>query len=218
MRLSELSEREFDALLEDALRDAGSRLYRDDLAWRERVPEHFTRAGRDAIAAMSTALVKPAKHLGFGKKLILGAALTLSAVGMVTAGAYYGSPAIRECVNTRIAAASAEAERRPMDYVIPDPWEEYELRGEAYSDTMIYKWFVHDRKQVIVEIAYNLPEGMDELSGGESVTVGDVPGVYSETEQAILLHHGGIDIYIGCWNGSREDAIAYAAALLAANP
>ena len=52
---------------------------------------------------------------------------------------------------------------------------------------------------------------------GEAVVVGGVPGVYSAAEQAVLLHGSGIDIYIGYWNGSREDTLAYAEALLQAN-
>ena len=217
-RFSEMSAEEFDALLEKALKYNGDRLYEEDRQWHDKVPESFEKTGLDTLTAMSAALAKPAKpRVGFGKKLLVAAVLSLSAAGAVTAGVYYGSPQVRDRVNERIVASSAAAERRPADYAIPDPWEDYELRGEAYTDTMTYKWFVHERKQVIVEIAYNLPEGMDDLSGGEAVAVGGVPGVYSAAEQAILLHDGGVDIFIGYWNGSREDTLAYAEALLDAN-
>lgn len=210
-RFSDMTTEEFDALLEESLRYTGDRLYEEDRTWRDSVPDSFASAARASVAdPVRTRPVLPA-----AKGILLAAVLTLSAAGAVTAGVYYGSPAVREAVNRRIVAADAAQAKAPADYVIPDPWEEYELVDEAAGDSMVYKWFRKDKKQVLVEIGYRLPADM-QLTG-EAVTVGGLEGVYRAESPAVLLHGDGVDIFIGCWNGSREDTLAYAAALIEAN-
>ena len=216
--MAKMTDEQFDALLGEILREAGERLTEEDREWHDKVPEDFRKAGRDTIAAMS-ALVLPRKkpRLPPGKRLLLAAALTLSAAGAVTAGGYYGIPSVHAWVDGRIAAVARENEtaRRPADYVIPDPGEEFTLRDEAFTGGMAYRWFVTDRRQVIVEIAPELPENLS--FQGESVAVAGLPAVYSEEEQALLLFDGNAEIYIGYWNGTREETIAYAETLLEAN-
>lgn len=215
----EISDARFEALLREMLAEAGDALCREDALWRDQVPESVKRAARDAVAAIPTApALRAGPRLPLGRRVLLGAVLSLSAAGMATAGAYHASPTLRAWVDSRIAAPSAQAERMPGDYAIPAPWDEYEVTDAAQSETVNYAWFVRGSEQVLVEIALRLPDGVGDLPDGAPVSVGGLEGLYSEQKNALLLCDRGAYIFIKYWNGGMEDVLTYAEALLAANP
>lgn len=221
MRTNESSE--FDTLLREIFEDAGDRLWAEDRLWHDRVPDSAKAAGRETLSAMSAALVRPARPgraagLTLGKRLLIGAAVLLSSASLVTSAVFYASPALRERAAARFVADAAQpGAKAPAEYVIPAPWEEYEITDEGEGEAMVYKWFDGGRKQVLVEIAGRIPADYTVPADAAPVSPGGLYGLYSDTDETLLIEDGGVYIVIRYWNVEEDEALAYAETLIAAN-
>ena len=109
--------------------------------------------------------------------------------------------------------------RSPGAYTIPSPGEEYAVSDELTSDSLAYKWFTYNDHEVLVLIAYSLPESEAEPGEREAAAVGDAAGWYSESgESRVLeLRDGGVLIRVVFYNAERDDVFDYAGRLLSEN-
>ena len=97
------------------------------------------------------------------------------------------------------------------------PLAKVTVTDEAAGENMVYRWFNGGRRQVLVEIAAQLPEGDATVADAEAVAVGGVPGFYSESARTLLLVDGETKLLIRYWNGGREEIMEYAETLVEAN-
>lgn len=223
----------FDELMAQARAD---RFLRLNAAWRDRVPAHTDRAAERAFRQMEawiaagavpaqaqppaaeTRLPRRAGGAGASAALKL-AAVTTSAAVLLGAGSYIASPAVRDAVNGALGAArTADAgSRRPADYVIPSPGEGYTLRADVATDTMAAKWFVADRRLLMVQISGQLPEEPE--GDGEIVVVGGMVGMAYDVEgdRQLIIRDGENSILIKMFNADRQELLDYAAVFAAAN-
>lgn len=214
-----ITDEAFGELFREMLERKGSSLNREEAQWRGRVPESFKASGRAALAALAVSPKAPKLRFPGAGRILLTAAVTLAAAGTVTAGAKYAVPAVKAYIESRPAVTQsvAESARDPREYAIPAPWEDYTIQDEASGERMVYKWFGGGRKQLLVEIAWQLPEDSNQPGELETVFFGDLWGTYCEENRSLLLHDGAVSVYIRYWNGGREDVLAYAEAFIEAN-
>ena len=205
--------------------------------WHDKVPDSLDRAVHELCAGALPAAplllsgsaavqvcARGGKATSAGLKAVKGAAIGLAAAALVTAGAYTFSPAVRELAAglfrcetvTEQVRASA---RSPADYSIPSPGEGYALTDEARGERLYYRWFTAPRRQLLVEIAYRLPEDVTQSENVELVELGGLWGTLSEAvgTELLILRDGEVFILIELFNGSREELMEYAEALTAAN-
>lgn len=226
---------------EEIMREARvARYLRMDEQYRDEVPEHIDRAADRAFRQMEAwiaagVILSPApeapplpKAAGTATKAagaaaaLKATAVTLSAALLISAGGYLASPTLRQTVNgvLGIEAASPDTRRSaraPADYVIPSPGEGYELREDLSTETVAAKWFVAERRLLMVQIAKELPE--EPTGVGEVVTVGDMVGMAYEIDgdQQLLLRDGELSILIKMYNADRQELLDYAEQFALAN-
>lgn len=222
-----ISNKRFDCLM---------RAYRAELlmeegpALRGQVPESTDRAAERAFRKMEAciasgsavpagrAAVKAAAKAGAAAKIL---AVIVGGSVLIGAGSYAASPAVRERVGRLFSYAHTDraARRSPGEYVIPSPGEGFSVTDELVSEYMHGCWFTMGEREVLVQIAEELPPEAGQDGGAEVVTVGGAWGTYAETGDTLtlILHDGDVLIRIETLGADREGLLAYAAALLAAN-
>ena len=84
---------------------------------------------------------------------------------------------------------------------------------------MAVRWFRSDTQLYLVEIAYELPEGLELSDSPEYVTAGGYPAaLYESGDVALLvLPDGELSVVIECFNADRQALLDYAALLAAQN-
>ena len=199
--------------------------------YRDEVPECFDRAAERAFGEMAAwvaagaipseppqraSLPKSAATSGIGARIL---AVVLSAAVIGGAG-YAAVPAVRNAVNGVLGfvqTAPAQAAKQAADYIIPSPGEGYELREDVTTDNMAVKWFVAERRLLLVQIADELPELPTD--GGETVTVGGTAALAYDIEgdQQLVLLDNGMIVLMKMYNASREELLDYAEIFAAAN-
>ncbi len=152
------------------------------------------------------------------------AAVTVGAAALIGLGSYAAVPALREAVNDSLGAAQTQSLREvqreakaPADYVIPSPGEDYSLKEELSTGTVAAKWFVAERRLLMVQIAPSLQETPP--ADSETVTVGAMVGALWEQEgdRLLLLHDGQVTVLIRMFNAERQEILDYAEAFAEAN-
>ena len=103
--------------------------------------------------------------------------------------------------------------------MIPDPGEEYAVTDEAVSQTLVYRWYSSREKELLVEIAYRLPEEQTLDGPVEYRAVGGMWGTYAEAERTrlLILRDSDVLILIELFGGEEEELKAYAQHLAEAN-
>ena len=226
----------FAQMMRDMAAVEGSRLLKDEDAWRERVPESTDRAALAALgltaAAAAGMAAKAGKRSvglaarGLGKLGALKAAvLAVTAAALLSVGTIAAVPTLRHAVVERFASAPqsvsapVEHQKAPGEYTVPSPGADFELTDGAENERLVYRWFTFDRQEALIQIARRLPE--DELDGspGETVMVGGTVGVYrtSGERQVLLLRDGDVWIRIVFFAQERGALMDYAARLAAEN-
>lgn len=233
-RQGKVTNARFDALMEDARTARCLALEAES----DPPPAHTDRAAENAFRRMEAAVAagaaltlaasgrRGAAAARFGTLLtaLKRAAAALLASALLLAGSYALFPDLREAAgallgltDTRVIETPGRAERSPTQYEIPSPGEGYELREDVSTDTMAARWFVAERRLLMVQIARELPDvptGEGELVtvGGLTVAAYDVDG-----DQELLLYDGEISILIKMFNASRDELLAYAEVFAEAN-
>lgn len=223
-----ISRKQFDYLMREYRLE---RLLSQEAYLRRQVPASTDRAAERAFAQMQAAVVsgapvsiRPAKAAGASIPA-RALAVAVSAAVLVGAGAYAASPSVRAYAQ-RAVTAHAQADgtasrraRQPRDYVIPSPGEGFEVTEESESERMTARWFTARRQQVLVEIAYKLPDELVKTADVEFVTVGGLPGTVYETDgiELMILRDGDVYILIEYFNADRQELTDYAEALAALN-
>lgn len=223
-----ISVKQFDTLMREYRID---RLLSQEEELSALVPESTDRAAERAFEQMRLAVAtgapvsfRPTKAAGasLGAK---AAAIAVSAAVLAGAGTCAISPAAREYAVRAISAViqsvqpEKSAARQPGAYIIPSPGEDFTVTDESQSERMTAKWFAGGRRQMLVEIAYKLPDELVKTEDIEYVTVGGLPGTLYETEgmELLVLRDGSVYILIEYFNAGREALMEYAEALLAQN-
>lgn len=228
MARDRLTGRRFDALMREYVDRRGGALLAEEELWRDRVPDRADAAAEKtfrrlrACAATGVPLPTPASILpaaGAAAKAVKTVALTLAAAGVIGAAAYTAAPVLRDARGGGIAAVRRAAERKPAEYVIPDPGGDLTVTDEGSSGKMAYRWFGSPEQELIVEIAYAVPEELAGDGQGEITAVGSMWGElwHGEHTELLVLHDGAICITIEYFNADRDELMAYAESLVRAN-
>lgn len=232
-----LSGRGFDELMRDARIERFLRLNEDGA-----VPEHIDAAAENAFEAMRAwaavgAVPAAAGGAAFarsagGIRHISGlkvAAITVGAAALIGAGGYIASPAVRGAIDSAIQIQSretgsvsvreAQEQKHPGDYIIPDPGDGFTLREEVAADHTAARWFEDGNRQLMVQIAWQLPEEPDEDDRLKTVVVGGIPGTLYDVDgdKQLILRDGRVVILIKMWQADTDEILAYASALTEAN-
>ena len=230
-KTGKISNERFDEIWQEARVE---RYLRISEQYRDEVPEHIDRAADRAFRQMEAwiaagAIPSPAPEtppppvprravrLSAGTGAAKIAAAALGAAVLVAAGSCAAIPALRDAVSEALGIEAVQhgneprrSARSPGAYVIPSPGEDYELREDISTDTLAAKWFVAERRLLMVQIA---PELQELPTGeGEAVTVGGMVGMVYEVDgdQQLLLRDGGNSILIRMYNAQREELLDYA--------
>lgn len=227
-----ISRKEFDALMEQYVDSRGADLLRQEPDWRGEIPEHTRRAAENAFRTVRTcaAAGAPLPHItgsaagaaghasaaAAGLKLL---SLAVAASAVIGAGAYAVSPAVRTFTMELMGISERAQGREPAAYVIPDPGGSFTLSDEAVGAQMSYRWFSSATQELIVEIAYEVPEEMEPGEDPEVVTVGPLWGTLTRTErtQLLILRDGDVYIILEYFHADRDELLSYAERLVAVN-
>lgn len=229
-----ISDERFMEIMRQARADRDLRISEE---WKDKVPEHADEAADRAFKQMEAWIAmgaipaltseasagrrgrsgKTAKAMGAGAHVKITAAAVAAAV-VIGAGSYAASPGVRRAVSGLCAVGEkTESPRAPAAYEIPSPGEGYSLREDVSTDTMTARWYTAERRLLMVQIAYELPE---EPSGeGDAVIVGRMPGMAYDVkgDQQLVIRDGDVSILIKMFNADRQELLDYAAALAEAN-
>lgn len=215
-----------DALMREYIDDEGARLLEQEALWHGRVPESTDRAARAALAAAGSGAAlgraRPAHGLPSAVAAVRALAMAAAAAAVVSVGAYAVSPAVRSFVSGLFAGEAltdARAARAPGEYVIPPLGDEYTVVDEGVGERLAYRWFTGPEYEVLVEIAYRLPEDMDGAENVEFIAAGGLWGTYCEAEDTCLaiLRDRDVFILVEFWGGDRQAVLDYAERLVEAN-
>lgn len=199
---------------------------------RRQVPESTDRAAERAFEQMQLA-VASGVPVRVGRAKAAGAsaavktlAVAVSASVLIGVGVCAASPAVSERARSLMPQSRIRAEqgadrpaKKPGDYIIPSPGEDFEVTDESQSERVTARWFTAERSQVLVEIAYKLPDELVRTEDIEYVTAGGLPGTLYETEEMsiLILWDGDVYILIEYFNAGDSALMDYAAALAATN-
>ena len=227
-RRAELSDEEFIGIMRAYRED---RLAMIEASAEDAVPAHTDEAAGRAFRQMEVWIARGAFPAAAGKVLrrgiACGAALraviaAVSAAALLSAGSYALFPSVRSAVDAALCRTEAQtaapfSEKAPADYTIPWPGEGYELREDVTGEAMIAKWFTAERRLLMVQIAYELPEVPE--GAGEYVDLGGMVGFAYEADgdRQLLIRDGAVSILIKMFNADPEELLDYAAAFAAAN-
>ena len=213
------------------------RLSAAEQTWRRRVPPELDETVRRLQSgdlppkpllgrpcpARSLPHAAPARAAGgltAGRVTLLSAA----AAALLAGGAYTLSPPLRAAVNALFCPPAQQQEehvqqRTPREYVLPSPGEEFTVTDEAVGETMQGRWYTSEEMEVLVQVAYRLPEDTSHTENVELVTVGRLWGTYHEAggTRLLILRDGEVFIHIEFWGAEKETLFAYAELLAAAN-
>lgn len=216
-----ISDEVLDELFREYERQEEKRCKAVNEQWKSRVPESMDSMVRALALGAIPAKPKLMKAVAAGSAAV---ALKVTAVAVASAltlgvGAYAVSPAVRDCVDSIISGKAYDQKRGPKDYVIPDPGEDYSLTDEASGENMTAKWFTSDKAELMVQIAYRLPEDPNSSENVDLVTVGPLWGTYQEAENTglLILRDGEILILIETWGAERAELMSYAEMLVQSN-
>ena len=204
----------------------GKALLNEESAWESRVPAGVDEAAKaaKAAAAAGTAApwLAPAKAATTIAKRIAAGVAAVAVITGISAAAYRVSPSLREAAAPLLSSlpfvsSLAGEEAAPGDYIIPSPGEGFAVSEEFSSDTLVYRWFKSEDADVLVQVAYVLPQiGAQDA---ESIQVGALQGICASADGSTYVEMRDGDILIRIvWSGSdREALLAYADTFEAAN-
>lgn len=230
MHRPRLTNREFEILMREHIDRRGAWLLSENARWAGSVPEHTDRAAEKAFRTLSacaaagaplpvpSVLARSAKAAAVGAG-IKALAVTLAASAVIGAGAYAAAPKVHELLGAAHSVTANARHLAPADYVIPDPGGDFTLTDEGASNKMAYRWFGSPEQELIVEIAYALPDEAVQDEKIEVMNAGSMWGTVSEAEhtQLLILRDGDVFIVIEYFNAGREELAAYAEAFAQAN-
>lgn len=207
----------FDRLLQDYALD---RLVQQRDALNAQVPESMDRAAEAAFQKMGAMAAAGAytgiPKIGAGLAAVKAAVISVTAAAVLIAGSCALVPVIRSAVDRAAIEETAKA-KAPADYEIPSPGDDFTVTDEASSERIAARWFKSDHQQVMVQIAYSLPDSS--LVGQEYAAVCGIPAAVTETDdtQILTIQHGDVFIQIQYFNAERAELIAYAERLISMN-
>lgn len=218
MGMRRISGREFDRLMRDYALD---RLVERQDELNAAVPDSTDRAAEQAFRKME-AMVSSGAYSGAARAGAAAAAakavvISVTAAAVLCAGSYALSPTVRSAVDGLVGIEAPAPSKQPGEYIIPSPGEDFSVTDEAEGERMAARWFKSDRQQVMVQIAYRMPEDID--TGQEFITVGGLPGTLTEADdtETLTLRDGTVIIRIQYFNADREELIGYAERLISMN-
>lgn len=216
-----ISDRELTALFREYRADC---LLSGEAHWRGEIPPSAERAAERAFAAMDAcAAGVPLTAAGGAAAALKALAITVAASAVLCAGSYAAVPAAREYAASLFGGSQRTEEPAgglaPGQYAIPSPGEGFRVTDEAVNERLAARWFRSDRQQVLVEIAYTLPEELAAPHEAEYVSVAGRDGTVYAADGAeyLILRDGDVYIFIAYFNADRQELLDYAALLAAQN-
>ena len=224
----------FETLQRDYIEQEGTRLLALEQTWHDRVPEQLDRAVERTVKDAHSRAEKglpilllptyPWRRSGrvTSRVALRGAALGLAGVAAVSAGAYKlaesGARQAEPAPSAELTRSVAErTAREPEEYSIPSPGEDYSLVEEAEGSRVRYAWFRSGEREILVELLFYAPE---QPEPAEPIQIGPLSGTLSESNimQTLTLRDQTLYLVLQSVNVEREALLAYAAALVEANP
>ena len=226
----DFTDERFGSMIEEMVRAEGDELLKTEELWHAAVPKSTDAA---ALAAIGTVLPYAAPAVGRAAagsgllKAAKAAAIALGAAAVVAVGAVTVSPTLRGEVSALLSGAerpavvqSVQQQRAvPGAYVIPSPGEDFAVTQTVDDERLVCRWFTSDTQELMVQIAYKLPQEITGLADTEPVEVNGTSAVYLEQgDQKLLeLRDREVVIQIEYFNAEKDEVLAYAALLAEAN-